>query len=80
MHPHHVSPQKGQLDDNDAVLFFDLGDYFHTSVVLDVARAGRYVLIKLLRPRNMMGDNVDVQYIGLCGWQGQRGFTAADVC
>lgn len=72
-------PQHGGLDEHDAVLFFDLGDYFQTSVTLDVPRTGRYVLIKLLRPR-CGGDNVDVQYIGLCGWQGVRGFAAGEVC
>lgn len=72
--------QKGCLDAHDPVLFFDLGDYFSTSVSFDVPRSGRYVLVKLLRPRTRGGDNVDVQYVGLHGWTGTRGFPAADLC
>lgn len=75
----HACAQHGGLDKHDAVLFFDLGDFFSTSVTLDVPRTGRYVLIKLLRSRSG-GDNIDVQYIALCGWQGVRGFVAGSVC
>ncbi|KAK9840935.1 hypothetical protein WJX81_001132 [Elliptochloris bilobata] len=47
---------------------------------LDVPRAGRWILLKLLRPREPSGDNIDVQFVGCRGWRGARCFGAADAC
>ncbi|KAK9829597.1 hypothetical protein WJX72_006805 [[Myrmecia] bisecta] len=60
----------------DPVLFFNLQDSHRLMLELPVARSGRYVHIKLLRPQSW-GENIDVQYIGLHGWSGQRSFPYA---
>ena len=43
-------------------------------------RAGRWILLKLLRPREPSGDNIDVQFVGCRGWRSARAFGARDVC
>lgn len=69
--------KNGGLAEDDPVLFFDLKDSFVVKSKLDVARSGRYVLIKLLRPR--YGENIDVQYVGFHGWSGPRGFACGEL-
>jgi hypothetical protein len=70
--------QKLPLDETDPVAFFEMRDTFDLDVKLDVPRSGRYVHVKLLRPRNR-GANVDVQYIGFHGWTGPRAFALGEL-
>mmetsp|Transcript_42052 Transcript_42052/g.107520 ORF Transcript_42052/g.107520 Transcript_42052/m.107520 type:complete len:285 (+) Transcript_42052:533-1387(+) len=55
------------------IAFLDLEDRFHVQQHLPIPRAGRYVLIKMLRAQRA-GENVDVQYIGFRGWTAPHAF------
>ncbi len=45
-----------------------------------VCRAGRWILLKLLRPREPSGDNIDVQFVGCRGWCSARSFGVGERC
>ena len=44
-----------------------------------MCRAGRWILLKLLRPREPGGDNIDVQFVGCRGWRGAHSMGVRDV-
>lgn len=46
---------------------------------LRMCRAGRWILLKLLRPREPGGDNIDVQFVGCRGWRGAHSMGVRDV-
>eukprot|EP00054_Salpingoeca_dolichothecata_P017491 m.104997 g.104997 ORF g.104997 m.104997 type:complete len:90 (-) comp22470_c0_seq2:60-329(-) len=65
------------LSEDDPVLFFTVNKAtgkFEGN--LDVARGGRYVLIKLLCAETPTVSNIDIQYIGFKGSTGLKGFPA----
>ncbi|KAL0481614.1 hypothetical protein AKO1_012490 [Acrasis kona] len=66
------------LSELDPALFFDLHDGWYTLQKLPIPRFGRYILIKLIRSRNL-GDNIDVQYIGFKGFIGSHTFGYAEL-
>lgn len=68
----------GMLDDTDPVAMFTLKND-RLSVIDLNNRAGKYVLIKLLRA-DVDSDNIDLQYIGFIGYSGARSFGSAKLC
>jgi hypothetical protein len=67
-----------RINESDPALFFDLRDGWYTLQKLPIPRFGRYVLIKLIRSRNV-GENVDIQYIGFKGFVGSHTFGYAEL-
>lgn len=67
-----------KINEGDPALFFDLRDGWYTVQKLPIPRFGRYILIKLIRSRNM-GENVDIQYIGFKGFIGSHTFGFAEL-
>lgn len=68
----------GFLDDTDPAAMFTLKDDRLSIIDLN-NRAGKYVLIKLLRS-DFESDNIDLQYIGFIGYSGARSFGSAKLC
>ncbi|KAG2213469.1 hypothetical protein INT47_009143 [Mucor saturninus] len=74
----YIQEKRGRLEDTDPVAWFTLKQD-KLSVLDLVDRAGKFVLIKLLRADHE-SDNIDIQYIGFIGHAGPRSFGCAKLC
>jgi len=67
------------LRPTDPAAYFNMNDGFCLIQKLEVPRSGRFILIKLLRSRNRIGENIEIQYMGFRGLVGPQSFAYGEL-